>query len=97
MPDDGFVGSVASRLGVEAEVPVDGALCCIDAPPCSRLIPVPCALAKPALATSAIAAAEIKKRLLMEYLLTCLHCPHRQRSVMRDVPREVRFRRVCFF
>jgi hypothetical protein len=82
MPDEDPDGSVALRFEGAAELPVDGALCCAEAPPCSRPIPVPCALAKPALAISVIAAAEIRKRLLMEYLLTCLHCPRLQRSVM---------------
>src|SRR4051794_4691889 len=55
-------------IGVAAD---GGALCCVAGPDdgASRLMPVPCALAKPVPAISAAAATDIKKRLLMEYLL----------------------------
>src|SRR5258708_31558304 len=68
---------------------VDGALCwaVVPADGASRLIPVPCALAKPVPAISAAAATEIIKRLVMEYLLQCLHCPRRQRNEILGVPR----------
>jgi hypothetical protein len=60
MPDEGFVWS-------------DGAFCCMEEPADgSRLVPVPCALAKPVPAISAAAATDIRKRLVMEYLLACL-------------------------
>jgi hypothetical protein len=71
IPDEEPEGSVAWRSA--PELPPDGALCCAAAPPESRPIPVPCALAKPALAISAMAATEVRKRLVMEYLLTCFH------------------------
>src|SRR5947209_8077120 len=45
-----------------AEEPADGA---------SRPPPVPCAFAKPVPAIRAAAATEIKKRLVIEFLLTC--------------------------
>jgi hypothetical protein len=38
-------------------------------------MPVPCAFAKPVPAIRAAVATEIKKRLVIECLLTCLHCP----------------------
>jgi hypothetical protein len=38
----------------------------------SRLVPVPCAFAKPVPAISAAAATDIIKRLVMEFLLACL-------------------------
>src|SRR6202035_2538554 len=50
IPDE---GSFPSRFDGVAVL-----FCCAEAPPCSRLA---CALAKPELATTAIAAAEIKK------------------------------------
>src|SRR6516164_3045634 len=56
----------------------DGAFC-ICAPPCSRL-PVPCALARPVPAISAIAATEIKKRLVIPLSSDCSHCPRRQQQ-----------------
>src|SRR6202022_519779 len=98
MPDEGFVGSAASRLLGAAEFPEDGALCWRVEPPdgASRLVPVPCALAKPAPAISAAAATDIIKRLVIEYLLTCFHCPRRQRKEMHDVPRYQRFHGFCF-
>src|ERR1700677_1744388 len=61
-----------------------------------RSVPVPCALANPVPAISAAAATDIIKRLVMEYLLMCSHCPRRQRKEMRDVPRCRRFHRLCF-
>src|SRR5260370_12628720 len=69
MPDEGFVGS-AARSG-------DGALCWSVEPAdgASRLIPVPCALAKPVPAISATAATDIIKRLVMEYLLRVFALP----------------------
>src|SRR6266702_8385470 len=79
MPDEGPVGSAALRFDGAAELPRsdDGALCWTVEPAdgASRPIPVPCAFAKPAPAINATAATDIKKRLVMEYLLTCLHCP----------------------
>src|SRR5260370_39427602 len=75
MPDEGFVCS-------------DGAFCWTEGPAVgSRLVPVPCAFAKPVPAISAAAATDIRKRLVMEYLLTCFACPRQQRSGMPDVPR----------
>src|ERR1700722_18043557 len=67
----------------------DGALCWTAEPAAgaSRLIPVPCAFAKPVPAISATAATDTIKRLVIERLLTCLHCPRRQRNEMCDVPR----------
>jgi hypothetical protein len=69
---------VDSWLIWPAEDPADdGALCMVepaDDPP-SRLVPVPCALAKPVPAIKAAAATEIKKRLVMEFLLTCFALP----------------------
>jgi hypothetical protein len=53
-------------------------------------------LANPAPASKAAAATEIIKRLVIEYLLTYLYCPPRQRKEMRDVPRCRRFHRFCF-
>src|SRR5437667_464825 len=81
----------------DAAPPVDGAVCCVAAPPDvpSRLMPVPCAFAKPVPAIRAATAAEINKRLVIEVLLTCLHCPRRQRKEMCDVPAESRFRQLC--
>src|SRR5712664_3371034 len=72
MPDDGLVGSAASRFAGVAEGAArsddDGALCCTVDPPdgASRPMPVPCALANPVPAISAAAATEIIKRLVME-------------------------------
>src|SRR5512141_1417906 len=87
MPVAGLVASgdfdsVDSRLMWPAaepadEGPDDGAPCTVepaDDPP-SRLMPVPCALAKPVPAIRAAAATEIKKRLVMEFLLTCFALP----------------------
>src|SRR6266446_7045044 len=76
----------------------DGALCWALEPAdgCSRLVPVPCALAKPAPAISATAATDIIKRLIIECLLRCFHCPRRQRSGRAHVPRYCRFHRLCF-
>jgi hypothetical protein len=83
MPDEGLVASgdfdsVDSWLIWPAEDPADdGPLCMVepaDDPP-SRLVPVPCALAKPVPAIKAAAATEIKKRLVMEFLLTCFALP----------------------
>src|SRR5665647_3169624 len=88
MPGDGLVdslvGSAASRLVVVVDAPAaGGALCCTvepgEAPP-SRPVPVPCALAKLVPAISAATATESMKRLVIEFLLTCLHYPRRQRS-----------------
>ena len=48
----------------------------------------PCALASPVPAISAAAATEIKKRLVIYCLLTCLHCPHhnvRKRPMFRNI------------
>ena len=61
----------------------DGALCWPRNRRTPRRVPVPCAFAKPVPAISAAAATEIKKRLVIECLLTCLHCPRRQRKEMR--------------
>src|SRR3954454_13581073 len=60
----------------------EGELCCVVDPADgdSRFMPVPCAFAKPVPAIRAAAATEIKKRLVIEFLLTCLHCPRRQRK-----------------
>jgi hypothetical protein len=71
-PDDGLVDSVASRLVGAADGAArsdDGALCWMVEPAdgASRLVPVPCALAKPVPAISAAAATEIIKRLVMEF------------------------------
>ena len=76
----------------------DGALCCAVEPadPASWPMPVPCAFAKPVPAIKAAAATEIKKRLLIEFLLTCSALPDRQRKELRDVPEYRRFRRLCF-
>jgi hypothetical protein len=70
MPDE---GSAALRFAGAAEFPDDGALCCAVEPDdgASRLVPVPCALAKPVPAISAAAATDIIKRLVIEHLLTC--------------------------
>jgi hypothetical protein len=71
-----------SRCMVPDEAPPprsdEGALCCAAEPadPASRPIPVPCAFAKPVPAISAAAATEIKKRLLIECLLTCFCIAH---------------------
>jgi hypothetical protein len=60
MPDEGFAES-------------DGAFCwTVEPADGSRLVPVPCAFAKPVPAISAAAATDIRKRLVMEYLLACL-------------------------
>src|SRR5437899_1392958 len=71
MPDEGLFSA--------AEFPrsEDGALCWALEPAdgCSRSFPVPCALAKPAPAISATAATDIIKRLIIECLLRCFHCP----------------------
>src|SRR5215211_7464807 len=69
--------------------PPDGC-CCVVAPPPPLSIPppVPCAFAKPVPAIRAAAATEIKNRLVIERLLTCLHCPRRQRKKMSDVPND---------
>src|SRR5882757_3715403 len=79
--------------------PPPGGCCCVVAPPApppfSIPPPVPCAFAKPVPAIRAAAATEIKKRLVIEVLLTCLHCPRRQRKEMCDVPGYFRFRRIC--
>src|SRR5258708_3631553 len=77
---------------------VAGALCCVGAAPeaPSRLVPVPCAFAKPVPAIRAATAAEIKKRLVIEYLLTWMHCPRRQRQEMDDVPHYLGFHRFSF-
>jgi hypothetical protein len=50
-----------------APPPDDGYCCCIVDPadPASRLVPVPCAFAKPVPAISAAAATEIRKRLVI--------------------------------
>src|ERR1700721_1758296 len=72
----------------------EGAACSVDG--ALRSVPVPCALANPVPAISAAAATDIIKRLVMEYLLMCSHCPRRQRKEMRDVPRCRRFHRLCF-
>src|SRR3984893_13915672 len=80
-PDDGLAGSAASRRA--------GAACsdgCAADPADGASRPTPCALANPVPAISAAAATDIIKRLVMEHLLTCLHCPRRQRDEMRDVP-----------
>src|ERR1700687_921823 len=72
MREEGLVGA--------AEFPRsdDGALCwTVEPAGASRPGPVPCALANPVAAISAAAATEIIKRLVMEYLLRCLHCPCR--------------------
>jgi len=58
----------------------EGEFCCIAAP--SRPPPVPCAFANPVPATNDSAATEIRKRLVIEYLLTCLRCPCRQRKTI---------------
>jgi hypothetical protein len=70
MPDEGPVGSAASRPVGAAEVPLrsdEGALCWAVEPAdgASRLMPVPCALAKPVPAISATAATDIIKRLVI--------------------------------
>jgi len=101
MPGEGFVGSAASRfIGVAdgAAFSDDGALCWTVEPAdgASRPGPVPCALAKPVPAISAAAATDTIKRLVMEFLLKCLHCPRRQRRETCDVPRNRRFHRICF-
>src|SRR5881392_2079194 len=74
-----------------APPPPDGC-CCVVAPPApppfSIPPPVPCAFAKPVPAIRAAAATEIKKRLVIERLLTCLHCPRQQRRKMSDVPND---------
>src|SRR5664279_1948184 len=74
----------------EGELRSEGALCWVAAPPAappSRVAPpVPCAWAKPAPAISAAAATDIIKRLVIEYLLKCLHCPRRQRKELHEVP-----------
>jgi len=51
----------------DAAPPEGGAVCCVAAPPeaPSRLVPVPCAFAKPVPAIRAATAAEIKKRLVI--------------------------------
>src|SRR5262249_12913021 len=54
--------------------PPDGAVCCIVAPPPDSLL-VPCALARPAPASSAIAATEIIRRLFIRKSPQCWHCP----------------------
>src|SRR6266571_4917083 len=75
----------------------EGALCWVVAPPgAPSRLPVPCAFAKPVPAIRAATAAEIKKRLVMEFLLTCVHCPRRQREEIGDVPVFSGFRRLCF-
>src|SRR4051812_37092536 len=89
-----FMPDEPSSLCCVAEEPPprsdDGALCCVVAPPApppfSIPPPAPCAFAKPVPAIRAAAATEIKKRLVIEVLLTCLHCPRRQRKRMSDVP-----------
>src|SRR5712671_6839494 len=75
----------------------DGALCWALEPAegCS-FVPVPCALAKPAPAISATAATDIIKRLVIESLLRCFHCPRRQRSGKAHVPSYCRFQGLCF-
>src|SRR5229473_1300537 len=86
MPDDGLFFSSACVAFMPDEglfsVAEDGALCWALEPAdgCSRFVPVPCALAKPVPAISAAAATDIIKRLVIEYLLTCFHCPRRQRK-----------------
>jgi len=62
----------------------------------SRLIPVPCALAKLVPAISAAAATVTLKRLIIKPLLTYLYCPRRQRQAMRDVPRYRGFQRISW-
>src|SRR5229473_2862387 len=79
-PDDGLVGSAASRAAGAAEGAAcsdGGALCCAVDPAdgASRPIPVPCALANPVPAISAAAATDIIKRLVMEHLLTSFALP----------------------
>src|SRR6266436_2225744 len=107
MPDEGpfFSSDCVAFMSDEgfdwaAEFPrsEDGALCWALEPAdgCSRLVPVPCALAKPAPAISATAATDIIKRLIIECLLRCFHCPRRQRSGRAHVPRYCRFHRLCF-
>src|SRR3954453_1541689 len=97
MPDDGLVDSAPPRFAGAAEFPRSGALCWAEpAGDRSRSDPVPCAFAKPAPAISATAATDTIKRLVIEYLLACLHCPRQQRQEMGDVPRYRRFRGVCF-
>jgi hypothetical protein len=73
MSDERPVGWDDSRfIGVADVAPrsEDGALCWTLEPPDdpSRLMPVPCAFAKPVPAIRATAATEIMKRLLIEYL-----------------------------
>src|SRR6266576_3414700 len=76
---------LSSRCCVADEPPPrsdEGPLCCAEEPPAppSRI----CAFAKPAPAITAAAATEIKKRLVIEFLLTCLHCPRRQQRRTSD-------------
>ena len=82
--DSRFIAIAAARP--RSDDGAHSAACAAPADGPSRPIPVPCALAKPVPAISAAVAAVIIKRLIIEYLLTCLHCPRRQRKEMRDVP-----------
>jgi hypothetical protein len=77
MSDEGFDWAAAFPRSE------DGAPCWALEPGCSRF-PVPCALAKPAPAISATAATDIIKRLIIECLLRCFHCP--RRLTKREAP-----------
>jgi hypothetical protein len=85
-----FIGVAADGAARSDE----GALCWVAVPADGASRPIPCALARPVPAISAAAATDIKKRLVMEYLLV-FALPARQRKEMRDVPRYLRFQRVC--
>src|ERR1700730_9357812 len=93
MPDEGLVGAELPRSE-------DGAPClCWAVEPadgCSRLVPVPCALAKPAPAISATAATDIIKRLVIESLLRCFIARADNEGGWIKVPPSLRCRRVCF-
>src|ERR1700740_778728 len=90
-----------SRCMVPDDAPPDGALCCTVAPPPAPVSllapPAPCAFAKPVPAIRAAAATEIRKRLVIIFLLVIQHCTRRQRERMCDVPVDLRFLAVCFF
>src|ERR1700682_1742319 len=90
-PESRFIGAA------EGAPRSDGALCwAVEPAGASRPVPVPCALANPVAAISAAAATEIIKQSVMDYLLTCYHCPRRQRSEGGEVPPCCGFHRVCF-